>query len=174
MHKAPANEIVEGILDLEFGIDAHIQSKLNPLGINCLRAFPGRGLRLYGARTLSMDPTWRYVSGRRVVLTLGRWIDRNMAWAAFEPNGPGLWLRIQRELNAYLGQLWQVGALQGASPDQAFFVKCDGETNPVEGRQHGQVITEIGLAPAVPAEFVVLRITHSANGLQYGVASAGL
>lgn len=172
VHKAPANEVLEGILDLESGIDADIQGMLNPIGINCLRAFPGRGLRLYGARTLSPDPTWCYVNVRRVALTLGRWIDSNMAWAAFEPNGPRLWLRIRRELDAYLGGLWQSGALQGASPEQAYFVKCDGETNPPEGRQQGQVITEIGLAPAAPAEFVVVRITHSAYGIQLGEGPA--
>ncbi len=168
VHKAPANEVLEGIHDLEFAIDANIQGRLNPVGINCLRTLPGRGLRLYGARTLSQAPAWQYVNVRRLVLTVGRWIDRNMAWAAFEPNGPRLWIRIQRELDAYLGGLWQSGALRGASANQAYFVKCDGETNSPEGREQGQVITEIGLAPAAPAEFVVLRITHSAYGSQFG------
>lgn len=171
VHKAPANEIVEGILDLEYPIDAEAQGLLGPLGINCLRVLPGRGLRLYGARTLSQDPEWRYVNVRRVVLTLGRWIDRNLAWAAFEPNGPRLWVRIRRELEVHLNGLRQSGALQGTTPAEAFFVKCDAETNPAEGRELGQVVTEIGLAPAVPAEFVVVRITHRAAGAEIGAVT---
>ncbi len=158
--KAPANEEVLGVLDLAINIDNQIQDQLNPEGVNCLRAFPGRGIRVWGARTLSRDPNWRYINIRRLFLTLGRWIDVNMPWAAFEPHTPQLWVRIQRELNAYLIQLWRSGALQGETSEQAFYVKCDGETNPPEIREAGQVVTEIGLAPSAPAEFVVVRIVH--------------
>lgn len=172
VHKAPANEVVEGILDLEHPVDADLQGGLNPLGINCLRALPGRGLRVYGARTLSREVQWRYVNVRRVVLTLGRWIDRNLTWAAFEPNGPRLWMRVRRELDVHLGRLWAAGALKGASPAEAYYVKCDAETNPPEGREQGAVITEIGLAPAAPAELVVVRITQRAAGAVIGASSA--
>ena len=99
------------MLDLEIDVDTAIQDRLNPEGINCLRAFPGRGIRVWGARTISRDPAWRYVNVRRLVLTLRRWIALNMAWAGFEPNGPRLWIRIERELRGYLAALWRAGAL---------------------------------------------------------------
>ncbi|HEX8920092.1 MAG TPA: phage tail sheath subtilisin-like domain-containing protein [Pyrinomonadaceae bacterium] len=167
--KAPANEEVLGALDLgveEAGadkaliVDSDLQGQLNPEGINCLRAFPGRGIRVWGARTLSRDVEWQYVNVRRLVLTLRRWIDANMAWASFEPNTPQLWVRINRELNVYLTELWQAGALSGQTAEEAFYVKCDSETNPPEVREAGQTATEIGLAPGAPAEFVIVRIIH--------------
>ena len=161
--KAPANEEIRDTLDLEVSVDNVIQAQLNPEGINCLRAFPGRGIRVWGARTLSRDANWRYVSVRRLFLTLGRWLERNLSWATFEPNSPQLWVRIQREVSAYLTQLWQAGALQGQTPEQAFYVKCDAETNPPEGREAGQVVTEIGLAAGSPAEFIIVRIIHRAG-----------
>jgi uncharacterized protein len=174
--KAPANEEIFGVLDLgvrvpdtanpdqeieaEIEIDNSIQDQLNPEGVNCLRAFRGRGIRVWGARTLSRDPNWRYVNVRRLFLTLNRWIDMNMAFATFEPNEPRLWARIQRELTTYLTKLLRDGALKGDTPAQAFFVKCNNETNPPELRDVGQVVTEIGLAPLSPAEFIVVRIIH--------------
>jgi hypothetical protein len=161
--KAPANEGVAGILDLETAIDDAAQGQLNPLGVNCLRAFPGRGIRVWGARTLSTDPNWRYVNVRRLFLTLGRWININMSWASFEPNGPELWVRIERELGAYLNGLWDLGALMGQAPEEAFYIKCDGENNPPETRDNGEVITEIGLAPSSPAEFIVVSVTSRAG-----------
>lgn len=159
--KAPANEEIYDALDLEVPVDNSIQDELNPLGINCLRAFPGRGIRVWGARTLAgNDPNWRYVNVRRLFLTLTRWIDQNMFWATFEPNGPLLWLRIQRELSFYLETLWQAGAMLGETRQQAFYVKCDEETNPPENRETGEVVTEIGFAPNAPAEFIIVRIVH--------------
>jgi phage tail sheath protein FI len=160
VHKAPANEELTGVTDLEINIDTTIQDELNPEGINCLRAFPGRGIRVWGARTISRDPSWRYVNVRRLVLTLRRWIALNMAWTGFEPNAPLLWIRIERELRGYLTGLWRAGALTGDTPDAAFYVKCDTETNPPELRDLGEVVTEIGLAPNPPAEFVVIRVTQ--------------
>ena len=165
VHKAPANEILEGVSDLEFSLTNAQQDRLNPRGVNCLRAFPGRGLRIWGARTLSMDPAWTYINVRRLVLTAGRWIERNMAGVVFEPNDARLWARVGRELTAYFGRLFQQGALQGRTTQEAFYVKCDAETNPPEVRDAGQLITEIGLAPAMPNEFVVVRITHSTSGV---------
>jgi len=161
--KAPANEEVRDVLDLEMVIDNSVQDRLNPEGVNCLRAFPGRGIRVWGARTLNRDPAWRYVNVRRLFLTVGRWIDRNMTWAAFEPNDSRLWVRIQRELGAYLTAFWRAGALQGQTPVEGFYVKCDADTNPPESRETGEVITEIGLAVTAPAEFIVVRIIHRAG-----------
>ena len=163
VHKAPANEELRGVIDLDSPIDNKIQDQLNPRNINCLRAFPGRGIRVWGARTLSREENWKYVNVRRLVLTLRRWIDANMTWAAFEPNTPRLWIRIQRELGGRLNKLWQVGALKGQTSGEAYYVKCDAETNPADAREAGQVVTEIGLAPSIPAEFIVVRITHRAG-----------
>lgn len=161
--KAPANEEVFGVIDLEVSVPSETQGELNPLGINCLRAFPGRGIRVWGARTLSRDANWRYVNVRRLFLTVCRWIDFNMPWASYEPNEPRLWVRIQRDLGDYLRGLWTAGALAGQTPEQAFYVKCDSETNPAEVREAGQAITEIGIAPSAPAEFVVVRVLHRAG-----------
>lgn len=164
--KAPANEEVLGVLDLgvrnepSLTVDNRIQDELNPQGVNCLRAFPGRGIRVWGARTLSRDLDWRYVNVRRLVLTINRWIEMNMAWASFESNTPQLWVRIKRELNGYLAELWQAGGLAGSKAEEAFFVKCDAETNPPEIREAGQAVTLIGLAPGRPAEFLIVRIVH--------------
>ena len=158
--KSPANEELTGVLDLETNVGTGVQSELNPEGVNCLRAFPGRGIRVWGARTLSRDPAWRYVGVRRLFLTLRRWVEANMAWAALEPNTPRLWVRVRRELSAHLHELWQSGALAGRTPEEAFYVKCDAETNPPEARDAGQAVAEVGLAPSNPAEFVVVRITH--------------
>lgn len=165
VHKAPANEILEGVLDLEVNLTNRDQDDLNPRGVNCLRAFPGRGIRVWGARTLSSDPAWRYVNVRRLFLTAGRWIERNMANVVFEPNDPKLWARITRELTGYLNNLFLHGALKGRIPDEAFFVKCDSETNSKEVRDAGMVVTEIGLATIVPNEFIVVRIIHSDSGV---------
>lgn len=165
VHKAPANEMLEGILDLETILTDAQQGTLNLAGINCLRAFPGRGIRVWGARTLSSDPNWTYINIRRLFLTASRWIERNMAWAAFEPHDSKLWARISRQLTAYFGGLFQRGALRGASAQEAYYVKCNAETNPPAVRDAGQVVTEIGLAPAAPGEFIVIRITHGPGGI---------
>ena len=167
--KAPANEEVLGALDLgvgepgnwkEININNDIQDQLNPAGINCLRAFPGRGIRVWGARALNGDQDWRYVNVCRLVITLRRWIDMNMTWATFEPNTSQLWVRIHRELTVYLTDLWRAGALAGRTADEAFYIKCDSETNSQEVIGVGQVVTAIGLAPGAPAEFVTVRIIH--------------
>jgi hypothetical protein len=164
VHKAPANEIVEGALDLEAQLTDAEQSKLNDVGVNCIRSFPRRGIRVWGARTLSGLPNWRYVHVRRLFLTLNRWIEQHMRDVVFEPNGPPLWARVRDRLGAYCNELFQRGALKGARPAEAFFVKCDAETNPVDVREVGQLICEIGLAPLMPAEFIVVRLTQSAAG----------
>lgn len=165
VHKAPANEVVEGVLDLEINVSQAQQGRLNPEGVNVLRAFPGRGIRVWGARTINLETAWTYISVRRLFLTAGRWIERNLANAVFEPNDPDLWARLRRDLTAYFNRLLQEGALGSAAPQDAFYVKCDAETNPPEVRDAGQVITEIGLAPIVPGEFIVIRLIHGASGV---------
>jgi phage tail sheath protein FI len=165
VYKAPANEVLEGVLDLEINLSNAQQGRLNPVGINALRVLPGRGIRVWGARTISPEAAWMYVNVRRLFLTAGRWIEHNLANAVFEPNGPNLWARLTRELTAYFNGLLQQGALQGATSRDAFYVKCDGETNPPEVRDAGQVITEVGLASTVPGEFIVIRIVHGASGV---------
>ncbi|HEX2090911.1 MAG TPA: MFS transporter [Longimicrobiaceae bacterium] len=171
VHRAPANERLEGVLDVETLLDDATQAGLNAAGINCIRAFPGRGVRVWGARTLSTEPAWEHVNVRRVFLTLGRWVSANLAAASFEPSSPLLWARIGRELSAYLTGLFQRGALRGGSPDEAFYVRCDASTNPPEAREAGVVVTEIGLAPVVPNEFIVVRITHGPSGLDLAAPS---
>jgi uncharacterized protein len=159
--KAPANEELLGVVDLDFLTSDAAQGRLNQSGINAVRAFPGRGFRVFGARTLSLDPEWCYVNVRRLFITLSRWIDQNMGWATFEANDERLWIRIRRELSVYLEGIWREGGLRGTTANQAFFVKCDAETNPDQVRAQGEVVTEIGLAAALPAEFIIVRITQS-------------
>jgi phage tail sheath protein FI len=158
VHKAPANEIVRGAIGLERQLTTGEQDGLNPNGINCIRAFPGRGIRVWGARTLSSDPSWRYLNVRRLFNYVEASIERGTQWIVFEPNDEGLWSRIRRDINAFLYQVYMSGALFGASTTDAYFIKCDAETNPPATVDAGMVITEIGIAPVKPAEFVVFRI----------------
>jgi hypothetical protein len=165
VHKAPANEVLEGVVDLAASLTDNDQALLNPEGVNAIRAFPGRGIRVWGARTLSREAAWTYVSVRRLFLTAARWMELNLADAAFEPHYPRLLNRITRELTTWFEGLFRAGALKGRTAAEAFFVKCDGETNPPEVRETGRVVTVIGLAPSVPNEFVVVRIIHGASGV---------
>ncbi len=165
VHKAPANEILEGVLDLEFHLTTQDQDFLNPKRVNCIRSFPGRGIRVWGARTLSGRDDWTYINVRRIFLTAVRWIHWHLGDVAFEPNDAQLWARIERELNSYFLGLYRQGALKGRDPREAFYVKCDATLNPREVRDLGQVVTEIGLAPAMPYEFVVVRLIHGLRGV---------
>ena len=164
VHKAPANEVVRGAIGVEKQITKSEQDILNPIGINCIRAFPGRGIRVWGARTLSSDPAWRYINVRRLFNFVEKSIQLGTQWVVFEPNDMDLWARIRRDINAFLTMVWRSGALFGATPSQAFYVKCDEETNPPEARDLGQVVIEIGIAPVKPAEFVIFRISQWASG----------
>ncbi len=164
VHKAPANEVVRGASGLAVQVTKGEQDVLNPLGINCIRSFPGRGIRVWGARTLSSDPAWRYVNVRRLFNMIEESIERGTQWVVFEPNDPDLWARVRRDVRAFLTTVWRSGALFGTTPDQAFYVKCDEETNPPETRDLGQLIIEVGIAPVKPAEFVIFRISQWAGG----------
>ena len=133
---------------------------------------PGRGIRVWGARTLSGDPDWQSIGARRVFLTMGRWLERFMAELAYEPNDVRLWVRVTRELTAYLDGLFQRGALKGRSAPEAFFVKCDSETNPPDVTAAGMLVTTIGVALAAPTEFIVVRIINGTSGVSIQPASA--
>lgn len=158
VHKAPANEVVLGANDLTYMLTGSEQDSLNRAGINCIRAFPGRGIRVWGARTLSSDPEWRYINVRRLFNFVSESIMQGTQWAVFEPNDERLWMSLKISASNFLTRIWRSGALFGSTPDQAFYVKCDEETNPPDLVEAGQVTVEIGIAPVKPAEFVVFRI----------------
>jgi phage tail sheath protein FI len=164
VHKAPANETIRGAITLETQITKNEHDLLNPNGINCIRSFPGRGIRVWGARTLSSDPSWRYVNVRRLFNYLEESILGGTQWAVFEPNDYTLWSQLRRTISAFLVNEWRKGALFGLNPDQAYYVKCDDETNPAESIDAGMVVCEIGLAPVKPAEFVIFRLSQYSGG----------
>ena len=161
VHKAPANEPILGALGLKYRISKSLQDGLNPQGVNCIRDLNGN-IRVWGARTLggNANADLKYVNVRRTLLFLRESIDEGTQWVVFEPNEPGLWQKITRNVTAFLTNVWRSGALFGTTPDEAFFVKCDAETNPPEVRELGQVVTEIGVAIVRPAEFVIFRISQ--------------
>jgi phage tail sheath protein FI len=167
VHKAPANEVVRGALDIELNITRGEHDLLNPVGINVIRSFPGRGIRVWGARTLASEPAWRYLNVRRLFNYLESSILAGTQWMVFEPNDRDLWDRASRTIRSFLYRVWRTGALFGQTPDQAYYVKCDAETNPPAVIEAGQVVIEIGVAPVKPAEFVVFRLAQlSAGGEQ--------
>jgi phage tail sheath protein FI len=158
--KAPANDTIRGCLDVERPITKAEQGLLNPIGINCIRPFGTRGIRIWGARTLSSDSDWRYVNVRRLFNMVETTILDGTQYAVFEPNDMKLWEGVKRTLTAFLTGLWRQGALFGAAPDQAFYVKCDAETNPPDSIDEGKLVVEVGIAPVKPAEFVIFRISQ--------------
>jgi phage tail sheath protein FI len=164
VHKAPANEVVRGAISLEIQITKNEHDLLNPHGINCIRAFPGRGIRVWGARTLSSDPAWRYLNIRRLFNYLEESIFDGTQWVVFEPNDHALWAKMRRTISAFLVNEWRKGSLFGLTPDEAFYVKCDDETNPAESIDAGMVVCEIGVAPVKPAEFVIFRLSQYSGG----------
>jgi uncharacterized protein len=156
--KAPANEVTLGVLRYDLDINFAQQETLNPAGINCLRTFPNRGNRVWGARTISSDPEWKYVPVRRYFNYLERSIDIGTQWAVFEPNGERLWANIRETISDFLVNEWRSGALLGTSPKEAFFVRCDRSTMDQNNLDNGQLICLIGVAVVKPAEFVIFRI----------------
>jgi phage tail sheath protein FI len=165
VHKAPANEPLDGVLDLMADCtDADIGA-LYAQQVNCLRDRPGRGIRVWGARTLSADPVWQQVTARRVVGTTGRWLRRFLDDLTYEPNDLRLWVRVTREVTAYLDGMFARGAFAGATAAESYYVKCDAETNPPDVLAAGLVVTQVGLALRAPAEFVVVRVVHGAGGV---------
>ena len=156
--KSPGNEVVRGAVRFERNISHAEQELLNPRGVNCLRFFPGRGYRLWGARTASSDPEWKYVGPRRFFLYLERSIDRSTQWAVFENNGSQLWANIREAVSSFLYNEWRSGNLLGATPEEAFFVRCDRSTMTQNDLDNGRMICLIGVAVLKPAEFVIFRI----------------
>ena len=156
--KAPANEAVIDAADLQAAIDSQEQERLNAQGINCIRSFPSRGILLWGARTMSSDPEWKYVNVRRYFIYLEQSIFDGLQWVVFEPNGEPLWEAVRQTITSFLLNNWRSGALMGAKPEEAFFVRCDASTMTQNDIDNGRLIVEIGIAPVRPAEFVILRI----------------
>jgi uncharacterized protein len=163
VHKAPANEVISNAVGVEFNITKGEQDVLNPIGVNCIRAFPGRGIRVWGARTLSSNAAWRYINVRRLFITVEASMDIGLQWVVFEPNDSTLWAKVRRDVTSFLRGVWRSGALFGTTPEQAFYVKCDEELNPPEARDLGQLVIEVGMCPTKPAEFVIFRITQWAG-----------
>jgi hypothetical protein len=164
VHKAPANEVVLGANGLGFQVTGEEQGGLNQVGINCIRSFPGRGIRVWGARTLSSDPEWRYLNVRRLFNYVSESIMNGTQWAVFEPNDQRLWTQLRISTANFLTRVWRDGALFGSTLAEAFYVKCDAETNPPDVVEAGQVVVEVGIAPVKPAEFVIFRISQFTGG----------
>jgi hypothetical protein len=165
VHKAPANEPILGALRLSQQVTRAQQETLNSAGVNVIRTFATGGIRVWGARTLAVtDPEWRYINVRRLFNMIEESIAESTNWVVFEPNDQALWKAIRRDVGAFLTRVWRDGALLGTTPDEAFFVKCDAETNPQEVIDAGQVVTIIGLAPVKPAEFVIFKISQKPTG----------
>ncbi|MCX9010215.1 MAG: phage tail sheath family protein [Candidatus Methanoperedens sp.] len=164
VHKAPANEVVRGAMDLEFQITKGEQGILNPRGVNVIRAFPGRGIRVWGARTLSSDALWKYINVRRLFIFVEESIEEGTQWVVFEPNDEKLWARVRATITQFLTRVWRDGALMGTKPEEAFFVKCDRTTMTQDDIDNGRLICIIGIAPVKPAEFVIFRIAQWAGG----------
>lgn len=166
VHKAPANEALMGAVALEYYTSKGEQEILNPDGINAIRSFPGQGIRIWGARTLSTrsNPSWKYVNVRRLFNYIESSLDRGLQWVVFEPNDAELWGRVRRNVAAFLWTCWKEGMLFGSTPDMAFYVKCDDETNPQEMIDLGRLYCEIGVNPVKPAEFVIIRIGQWSSG----------
>lgn len=164
VHKAPANEIVQGITGVDVQINKGEQDILNPKGINAIRVFKGRGTRVWGARTLSSNSLWKYVNVRRLFLFLEESIDEGTQFVVFEPNDPKLWARVIRTLTEFLTRVWRDGALMGSRPEEAFFIKADRTTMTQDDIDNGRLIVQVGVAPVKPAEFVIFRIAQFPGG----------
>jgi phage tail sheath protein FI len=158
VHKAPANEVIGAITRIAQDVNQREQDMLNPKGINALRFFPGRGNRVWGARTLSSDSAWKYINVRRIFIYVEASIDRGTQWVVFEPNDEPLWARVRATITNFLTTTWRSGMLQGSTPDEAFFVKVDRSTMTQDDIDNGRLICLIGIAPVKPAEFVIFRI----------------
>lgn len=170
VHKAPANESIRGALNLTYNLTRAEQGELNQNGVNCIRFFANEGIRVWGARTIAAGSSeWRYLNVRRLFNMIEESIANSTRWIVFEPNDQPLWKAIRRDVSAFLTLLWRDGALMGSTPDEAFFVKCDSETNTPESIDAGMVVTLIGIAPVKPAEFIIFRISQYQSGTEVEV-----
>ncbi len=166
VHKAPANEVVRGCTGLSCNYNTGEQDILNPIGVNLIRSFPGRGIRVWGARTISSNGLWKYLNVRRLFIFVEESIRSNTNWVVFEPNSEALWTRVRRTIETFLATCWRDGALAGTSPDQAFYVECGPTTMTQDDIDNGRLICEIGIAPVKPAEFVIFRITQKTSSAE--------
>jgi phage tail sheath protein FI len=164
VHKSPANEIVQGAIGVKAAVTQRQQDILNPLGINSIRAFAGRGIRVWEGRTISTDSLWKYVNIRRLFLFLEESIVEGTQWVVFEPDNQKLWASVKQSITQFLTEVWKDGALMGSKVEQAFFVKCDLTTMTKNDIANGRLIILIGVAPVKPTEFIVFRVTHSPGG----------
>jgi phage tail sheath protein FI len=160
VHKAPANEVIEGSNGLSIDLSEEHLGILNGDGVNSLRSFPGRGVRVWGARTTSEDPDWRYVNVRRLFIMLRRSLEEGTQWAVYEPNEKVTWQRLQREIEEFLNSLLEQGYFAGGTPNEAFFVRCDESTVTREDQDAGRMIVQIGVAPAVPTEYIIFDLVQ--------------
>ena len=160
VHKAPANEVVRGCTGLSCAYNEGEQDILNPIGVNLIRSFTGRGIRVWGARTISSNGLWKYLNVRRLFIYVEESIKANTNWVVFEPNSSALWSRVTRTIEMFLATCWRDGALAGSSPSEAFFVECGPTTMTQDDIDNGRLICQIGIAPVKPAEFVIFRITQ--------------
>jgi hypothetical protein len=158
VHKAPANEVLNEVVGLTTDLVKDTTDILSPEGVNCIRAFRGRGIRIWGARTLSSDKAWDQVNVRRLFIMVERSIAEGSEWVTFENNDYKLWKTVERQVSKFLYDLWKEGMLKGAVPEEAFWVKCDETTNPPQVREAGEFFCEIGIAPVRPAEFIIFKI----------------
>jgi phage tail sheath protein FI len=166
VHKAPANEAVRGAQDVEFCVTPGEQAILNPKGVNVIRAFPGRGILVWGARTLSSNTLWKYINVRRLFNYVEESIDEGTQWVVFEPNDEKLWKRVVQTITQFLTRVWKDGALMGTKAEEAFFVKCDRSTMTQDDIDNGRLVCLIGIAPVKPAEFVIFRIAQVKSGAE--------
>ena len=171
VHKAPANGSLAWVQDVTAVVDDSGHAILNPEGINAIRALPSRGIRIFGARTVSSDPDWRFVNVRRLLMMIEKAVYLSIQWAVFEPNDGATRAKLDLVLTSFLAALWQRGALMGKSTAEAFFVKCTEDNNPSAERSNGRLLAEVGVAPSIPFEFVVLRVGRSNNAFEIAETS---
>lgn len=163
VYKAPANEVVRACVGLDCQFNKGEQDILNPKGVNLIRSFPGQGIRVWGARTASSNPSWKYVNVRRLFIFIEESIKANTNWAVFEPNDEVLWTRVKRTIDVFLTGLWRGGFLAGSAPSEAFFVNIGRNTMSQDDIDNGRLICVIGVAPVKPAEFVIFRISQKTS-----------
>lgn len=173
VHQPPANQEIEGAKDVSVPLGDVEHGELNERGINAIREYRGRGLRVMGARTLSRETLWRYINVRRLLTMIEEAIDEQTQWTVFEPNNPDLWFEVDRVARTFLRDLWRRGMLDGATSEEAFFVRCDETTNPTSETDAGRMTCEIGVLPPWPAEFVVVRIGMTEGGTEISELAGG-
>lgn len=166
VHKPPMNEVLEAVTDVGFAIEEVDHGELNDKNVNAVRIMPGRGVRVMGARTLWQDILLRYVNVRRLLSTIEKALEQSLNWTVFEPNNTQLWSEIDRVVRSFLETIFRLGMLEGESSEEAYFVRCDAATNPSSETDLGRVTCEIGVQPPYPAEFVVVTIGITKDGIQ--------